>query len=292
MTVDVDRLAQRLRPAGVVLARFDADDERLHSAGSAEVGGRFEIGSVTKLFTCRLLEILAAEAVVGLDEPAVELLGPRWSLGRHVTLRRLAEHEAGLPRLPRRAWRAMLRNPEDPYSDLTVEDLRRSLPPWLPRSRSFRYSNFGAALLGHALAARTGKPWPDLVRERISRPLGLNDTDVDGPVAQPHSEGGKPVPPWTMAVIEGAGALRSTAGDLIRFVRAGAPALGWLREDAIRWHNGGTGGSAAFVGWHDATGRGVVLLANAAVADELTQLGLGLLEDDRRPSPDWSPLAG
>ncbi len=270
----VRALAERVAPGGIVLARFGPAGAEVDAFGGADGGGRFEIGSLTKLFTARLLELLAAAGTVRLDEPAAACLGPGWRLRRAITLERLAEHRSGLPRLPRRAWLSIMRDPDDPYRHLTVDDLRRSLPA-LPRPRTMRYSNFGYALLGHALAARAGMPWEALVRERITQPLGLGDTGVDGPVAQPHDKKGREVPPWTMGAIEGAGALRSTAADLARFARDPGGVLGWVREDGVDWHNGATGGSCAFLARRP-DGQGVVLLASAGVPDELTELGLAL----------------
>lgn len=267
-------LAERVRPAGIVVARFDAAEVETTTFGEVAADDRFEAGSLTKLFTARLLELLVADGVVALDDPAAAHLGPGWRLSPRVTLERLATHRSGLPRLPRRVWRQMLRTPDDPYRDLPPEELRRSLPPRLPRPRTFRYSNFGYALLGHALARAAAQDWAALVQERICAPLGLRDTGTGGDVAQPHDGRGRPVPPWTLNSVAPAGALRSTARDLVTFARA-APheGLGWMREGDLRWHNGGTGGSSAFLS-RDPAGRGVVALANAAIADDLTRAGL------------------
>ena len=64
--------------------------------------------------------------------------------------------------------------------------------------------------------------------ERIAAPLGLRDTGTtldDGRLAQGHSRLGRPKPHWHFDALAGAGALRSTAADLIAFLRlhAGEP---------------------------------------------------------------------
>ena len=68
-----------------------------------------------------------------------------------------------------------------------------------PRRRRMRYSNFGAALLGQALAARAGTPYEELVHERVLAPLGVEEVWARGApdVVQPHDRRGRPVPPWT-----------------------------------------------------------------------------------------------
>lgn len=250
--------------AQLVVARFGAESEEY----DGDPRQRFEIGSVTKLFTARLLVLLEAEGVVRREERVTG-----WRL--NATYEQLARHRAGLPRTPRRMWRGALRNPDDPWAGLTIDDLRASLPV-PPRPRWFRYSNFGAAILGHAVAERAGTTWEALVLERVPLP----DTGLDGPVAQPHSRRGKPVPAWSFGAIAPAGAVRSTAADLVRFTRETTDWLGWMPGGDVRWHNGGTGGSSSFVGWDRRRRTGVVLLENRARAQRLTAHGQRLLAAD------------
>ena len=58
--------------------------------------------------------------------------------------------------------------------------LEECLPGARPRGRRMRYSNFGAALLGQALAARAGAPYDELVEERVLRPLGVGEVWARG----------------------------------------------------------------------------------------------------------------
>jgi hypothetical protein len=93
-------------------------------------------------------------------------------------------------------------------------------PPCAPR-----YSNLGMALLGSLLAQHYGKSWETLVRERIAAPLALHDTvqalDADRRARMlPAFEGEATAPLWDMDAYAGAGALRSTTADLLRFGQA------------------------------------------------------------------------
>ena len=89
------------------------------------------------------------------------------------------------------------------------------------------YSNFGFDLLAQALANAGGKPYPDLLKERVLDLAGLKDTRFDLTEAdksrtmQGHNFDGSPMPfiP-TSPLIVGAGGLYSTANDMLRW-------LGW-----------------------------------------------------------------
>jgi serine-type D-Ala-D-Ala carboxypeptidase/endopeptidase len=163
------------------------------------------------------------------------------------------------------------------------------IPRTKPRrspGRKIRYSNCGAGLLGHVLALRAGTSYGELVAERIARPLGMADTSIAVPedkldrFAQGHNRRGRPVSNWDIPALAGAGALRSTVADLLRFLAAqlgAAPqplaetiqmtheprarfgafevGLGWLmlpvrgRPFNVLWHDGGTGGFRSVAGF-------------------------------------------
>ncbi|MCB1245584.1 MAG: serine hydrolase, partial [Verrucomicrobiae bacterium] len=142
-----------------------------------------------------------------------------------ITLRGLATHTSGLPRLP---GNLNPKIPNDPYAGYA----RKDLEDWLamarlegPSPHLSSYSNLGMGLLGDLLARVYGQTWEDLVKEKITRPLGMTDTVVTLSPEQakrfvpPHA-GKAPSTPWTFQALAGAGALRSTAADLVTFARA------------------------------------------------------------------------
>ena len=287
----VRRTADQLaaRHADPVVAAVAGDSTEIHGSGL------YEIGSVTKVFTALTLARLAVAGTVDLDEPLSALL-PTTSA---ITPRQLATHTSGLPRLPTGMLLRALLHPRqpDPYAGCTSEMLLAALARTKPRSPKFRYSNFGAGLLGLALARRAGLPYEALIAREIGEPLGLRDTAITvepGRLRQGHDARGRPAGPWHLADLAGAGGLRSTAADLVVFLRAQFddtdPAirlsrevkhqinpftwvhLGWIgrRLHARQgghlqiWHNGGTGGFASFVGFDPEKRVGVVLLSNTA----------------------------
>jgi hypothetical protein len=183
---------------------------------------------------------------------------------------------------------------EDMYAFLAQHELRRDI------GSEFEYSNMAVALLGEALARRAGGTWDDVVRERVLEPLGMSMTStvVAGEMAewntQGHDEDGGVAPYRGWPHLQGMGALRSNAEDLLRFIAAntGPPAsrlervmrtahevrattgengqigLNWLVQKAgdrtIIMHGGATAGYETQIAFDPERGVGVVLLTNTA----------------------------
>ncbi len=291
---DLDVLAARRAPkppAGLVIARLRDGAIEVGSAGPVAPDAVFELGSVTKAVTGLLL----ADAVVRGEVDLETTLDSCLPGARPLRLADLASHSAGVPRVPL----AMLRrvgftNTTDPYAGSTVEELVSDLARVRRRRRRLRYSNFGAALLGQALAARCGAPYEQLVEERILGPLGIEEVWAHGspPVVQPHDRRGRPVAPWEFGAYAPAGCLHGTARGALALSlacldppdamaeavalaltpRSGTKllkvGLGWLNSPAHRgarmwWHNGGTHGCRAFTAFIPETGQAVAAVTNA-----------------------------
>ena len=323
-------LAQRVeakQATGIVAGVIEPKGRRIVAYGTLAAGDKralngdtvFEIGSVTKVFTSLLLADMVQRGEVALGDPVSKYLpGGKVEVpergGKKITLVDLATHTSGLPRMPNNF------NPKDaanPYADYTVEQLYQFLSGYtLPRDigAQYEYSNLGGGLLGHVLALRAGQSYEDLARTRILKPLGMNDTAVTlsagmkERLAAGHNEKLQPVANWDLPTLAGAGALRSTANDMLTFVGAFvgykdsplAPAmkamletrrpaqgpmqtgLAWLVLPApggqqIVWHNGGTGGYRSFVGFDAQARVGVVVLANASTQLGVDDIGMHLL---------------
>lgn len=266
----------------------------------------YEIGSVTKVFTGALLARAIRDGLVRPDDPVTRFLPAlarnRSLAGHPVTLRHLATHTSGLPSLPPSFMAKLFISRKvraNPYLHFSKDDMVRFLAKYrFPSARRFRYSNLGAGLLGHLLADVYGGDYETVLLNEICRPLGLSDTAIrlsgqQRPRLVPgHDERGKPASGWDFRALEGAGALRSTARDLLAFLRihiggTGHPleetlhdthriwheepgglcvgiAWRWDRRSKVYWHNGGTGGYSAFVGFSKANRAGTVVLSNYA----------------------------
>jgi D-alanyl-D-alanine-carboxypeptidase/D-alanyl-D-alanine-endopeptidase len=323
----VDRIDVQRQSVGIVVGVIGPERRRVISYGHLEKGDPralngdtiFEIGSATKVFTSLLLADMVQRGEVSLDDPVAKYLPPGAKMpernGRSITLVDVATHTSGLARMPTNF------NPKDlanPYADYSVEQLYQFLSTYqLARDvgSQYEYSNLGGGLLGHVLARRAGMDYEVLVRSRICEPLGMNSTritltpEMKARLAVGHNQSMEAVPNWDSPTLAGAGALRSTANDLLTFLAAnlgytksplapamaamlnvrrptGVPgleiALGWhiftTNGKEIVWHNGGTGGYRSFIGFDPKAGVGVVVLSNASTAAGVDDIGRHLLD--------------
>ncbi|MEW1749783.1 serine hydrolase domain-containing protein [Streptomyces angustmyceticus] len=208
---------------------------------------RYELGSLSKTFTVLLLAELAGAGVLSLDDRLADRL-PRLPLphphSRRITLRHLATHTSGLPRIPSDLIAGALVHPyANGYARYDTERLLRTFARTRPRHRPgtrWRYSNFGLALLGPAMSGAAGAGYPALLTDRVLRPLGLTDTTLGpgttGTDAIGHRTNGvTPVDSADMGAFVAAGSVRATPGDLLTYLEAhlspgDTPLAGPLRE--------------------------------------------------------------
>ena len=190
----------------------------------------YEIGSVTKVFTTTLLSLLVERGELKLATP-VNQLGPVYQrLPDAVTLESLATHTSGLPRLPSNLTESIRQDQQNPYAAYSLDDLHEYLKSFVSNPGktvgTVSYSNLCVVLLGHILAEQLGQSYEEAVIEHICDPLGLSDTRIaltneqQARFAIGYSEAGEAVKPWALPTLAGAGALRSTANDLLTFLAA------------------------------------------------------------------------
>ncbi|WP_416970933.1 serine hydrolase domain-containing protein [Streptomyces sp. 4F14] len=257
---------------------------------------RYELGSLTKTFTVLLAARLADEGVLGLDDPLAAHLpvpaGP-------ITLRHLATHTSGLPRIPRDLLPgAFLRPHRNPYTAYGTDRLLAAFARTRPRhapGEHWAYSNFGVALLGQALSRTAGVPYPELLAGRVLTPLGMTRTGAtaaDTDIVGYRKDGTTRVPSTSMGAFAPAASVRATPGDLLTYAEAHlvprgvlagalrevvvpqlrrgrhreAHTLTWFQHETghgpLLFHSGATFGQQAYAGFHPASGTAVVALAN------------------------------
>ncbi|GJM45342.1 MAG: serine hydrolase [Gemmatimonadota bacterium] len=269
----------------------------------------FEIGSISKTFTGVLLAEAVRRGEVRLEDPAAGYLpadvAKKAAREPAITLLDLATHTSGLPRVPANLDPKDL---DDPFADFDERALWKFVAKRGLKRRDeakYEYSNLGMGMLGYLLARSTPggpKGWDALVTERVLLPLGMSDTGVEWSADQearratPYHKWGKRDRIWSFAALQGAGALHSTAadmltwaevnlghgaGDLAEAVRAShephfrmadrlQSGLAWVVAEpeeigeTVIWHNGGTGGYSSHLALLPGSDLGVVVLANTS----------------------------
>jgi len=314
------RVDNKFNPS-VTLAYIEGDDVSYFNYGKTEIeNGKtvnentvYEIGSISKVFTTILLADEVVKGNMKLSDPASKYLPKEVNVpqrnGKVITLKDLATHTSGLPRMPENISPADYNNP---YADYTVALLYDYISKYdLPRDigSQYEYSNLGMGLLGHILELHTGETYENLVINRIAKPLGMNDTglvfteSMKEHLAYGYNEQLDKVSNWDFTTLAGAGGIRSTLSDMVKFIKANMSSndsslnkamklshdiafsdenqnfkigLGWhfANNNTITWHNGGTGGYRAFTGF--LKNRGVVVLTNST--NSVDVIGLKLLD--------------
>ncbi len=265
----------------------------------------FEIGSITKGFLGLLLVQESLKGSLDLDRPFnlnSDLKLASYA-GTEVTWRNLAQHTAGLPRLPDNFTPA---DPLQPYVDYDIQKLKAfvsGFKPNRPPGTASDYSKLGAGLVGYALEQKYKMSFEQLLLQGFLKKLGMVDTSVQLTAEQsgrlaPVFKNGIETQPWQWnisSVLQGAGALRSTAKDMTILLKTmmglGAPeflpistlatdptfrmgnnfelGLFWqhLKAQNITWHNGATFGSRSFFGFDPDRLVGIVVLSNSSLMD-------------------------
>jgi CubicO group peptidase (beta-lactamase class C family) len=327
----VTRVDVQKQATGVVVGVVDPAGSRIVAYGTRALDDQrpvagdtvFAIGSITKVFTALLLSDMAKRGEVALDDPVAKYL-PRDRVtlptraGRQISLADLATHTSGLPLRP---GNLVSKDPDNKYAGYTIDLLYRYLSSFtLTRDvgSQYEYSNVGYGVLGHALSLASGQSYADLIRTRITAPLGMRDTataanaDMKRRLAVGYTYDLIPAVPWDHGALQAAGALLSSAEDLLKLLGAtlgyqesalapamaamletrrpgGMPpaseiALAWnvyrVGSREIAWKNGSVGGFRAFVGYDPVRRVGVVALANAQTAVGADDIGLHLLDPE------------
>jgi CubicO group peptidase (beta-lactamase class C family) len=196
----------------------------------------FQAASISKPIAALAALREVADGRLSLDAPVNAAL-QSWKLpdtphtvGHPVTLRSLLSHTAGLgvhgfPGYGPNESVPLLRDVLDGSALANTPAIRSVQPP----GEGFRYSGGGYVILQQLLTDVSGRPFPDLMRERVLDPLGMEHSRFEHPLGQAfvdeaargHDATGRTIPGgWNTYPELAAAGLWTTAGDLARFVAA------------------------------------------------------------------------
>lgn len=287
----------------------------------------FEVGSITKVFTAALTQVLVDSGELSWDSTVKSSLED-WPITsakiRNITLRELATHSSGLPRMPLN-WKA--KDPLDPYLGYDTKLLQQFIgqidPPQLRKQPA--YSNLGFGLLGAIAANAAGKSYSSALKELVFEPLGMFHSsvgisnDMKSNLALGFGQGAQ-IPNWNFDALAGAGAVLSSAEDMVQFIKRNIEeddssafkslsqlqkvqvqpnqAFAWVVEknesgQPVFWHAGLTGGYASFLAISPEESKGWVLLTTSMQGGLVNDIGRSFFTPiPRRETIDLSAYLG
>jgi len=315
-----ERVDKYHRNFGIVVGIVSEKGRHIFSYGKVgkgrilEVDGDtlFELGSVTKTFTATLLADMVVRGELSLDDPIDKFLPGFVNVpsrnGKKIKLIDLATHTSGLPSTPGNSKSQDNIPGYEGYTEQQLYDFLSHYTLTRDIGSKFEYSNMGMGLLGHILSLKTGRSYDELVLERICIPLKMDSTrrELSAELQKRQAEGyyldGQKSKGWRMPpVFAGAGGLRSTANDMLKFLAANmglikSPILSAFRKthEGIRsggkrlkvglaWrvfqnenfkiilHTGGHEANSSFVCFDPQKKVGVVVLSNSNII--ITDIG-------------------
>lgn len=230
----VDGFMRREQVPGAIAAVVSGDTTILRGYGFADIDEglsvspeetRFEIGSITKLFTWISVMILVEEGALNLTDDIVPLLPEGLVPGETpLSMAHLMSHRPG--------FEESFAIFDESVSSLPREEAMFAAAPEqvFPRGEVTSYSNWGVALAGLVVEEVSGVSWEEFIETRILEPLGMTATTTS---ERRHREG-QPVLSRSYRVQGGiahpafridigafapAGSIASTAADMERFLR-------------------------------------------------------------------------
>lgn len=267
----------------------------------------FEIGSITKVFTTHVLAQLVLEGKISLDDEVSTFLLIERLKKSKITFLQLANHTSGLPRLPENFYTVKNYDEENPYKSYDETALLDYLNNHLKLNsipgEKFEYSNLNSGLLSYILSKIEQKSFDEIVKERIFKPMKMNDSTFDlesigDSNAQGLDEKGKPAHHWEGGILNGCIGIASTAEDMVKFIahildvenpianlqlkktfqieESRFVGLGWGIRDLKQIgkfynHGGGSKGFSCYMRIHRKTGRGIILLTNVSAFHSMQQ---------------------
>ncbi|HUR49888.1 MAG TPA: serine hydrolase domain-containing protein [Acidimicrobiales bacterium] len=192
----------------------------------------YSLASISKPVTAVGLMRLVQQGKVELDAPVEQYLDGRLNaragVADEATVRRVAEHTAGLPLHYHFFYE------DEPFTrPHMAETMRRYATLVSAPGERMNYSNLGYGILDHLIARVSGVSYAEFLRQEVFNPLGMTRSSVDPDpaladvTATRYGADGVPYPFYDFDH-PGGSAVYSSAYDLVRFAMAN---LGTLMAD-------------------------------------------------------------
>ena len=273
----------------------------------------YEIGSVSKTFTGILFAQAINDKKLGMNDPLKKHLGEEYAhlsyKGKDIELVHLVNHSGRVHRVPFNLAAQANFDQQNPYKnykkEMVLEYMKKMKPDTFPGVKS-EYSNLGMALLGIIEEKVYNKSYEELITEYICTPLGMTSTKITGidttRFAKGYDSNGAQTQYWDLGALSGAGGIRSTSEDMMKYVIANLEeknaaiklshyttfndaknhiGMAWhltqtKKGNELIWHNGRTAGFSSFCGFIKSKDVAVVVLGNSG--NPVDQIAIGILK--------------
>ena len=306
---------------GVSIAVYQNKKETYYNYGEVKRSSKqvptnktiYEIGSISKTFTGILFAHAISDKKTNLNDQVKNHLGAGYDnlayKDKPIELVHLANHSGRIHRVPFNLAMQPNYDATNPYKNYSKEMvfayMKMMKPDTFPGVKS-EYSNLGMALLGMIVEKNYSKTYAELMTEYICKPLGMYDTKITvtdtARFAKGYDASGSLTPYWDLGDLAGAGGIRSTSEDMMKYAKANLEetnpvlklshqstfndgknniALAWhisttKKGNELVWHNGRTAGFSSFCGFIKAKDVAVVVLGNSG--NPVDQIAIGILK--------------
>lgn len=158
-----------------------------HDSLPMEIDSIFPICSMTKVITATCIMMLVEEGLVSLNRAVAEYIPIFKGKGKEdICVHHLLTHTSGLKEddvyeyCDKKREQCVIEIPpcksnQDKYLNESLY-LIQDMQIWKEPGKVMSYSSFGYQLLGEIISKVTGKSYDEFVKERLFKPLGMNDS--------------------------------------------------------------------------------------------------------------------
>jgi len=233
-----EKLINNKRVMGFSLGLIKNNEIYIASYGFANLESRtkvdsatiFEIGSISKIFTTEIAQILVERNIISWQDDIVQYY-PKEFIPKNndkTKLLHLATHTSGFESIPEFFENKMSESDCNPYQKLNIKHLyqyiKNPIGKVKPDTTSSDYSNLGNGLLGHILEWKTNKSYEDLLQIEICSKLKMKNTSLKvrdvTKFAYGYDADRKKTCYWELPILYSAGAIRSNITDMVKFMQA------------------------------------------------------------------------
>ena len=228
-------------PPGLVSVVQRGDEIKVHASGVADLstgaapttGDHMQLASVSKAFSGAVAVAVVKDRKLKLDDTIGKRLPTLPQAWKDVTLAQALQHRSGLPDFTTSpAYLSALKaSPLAAPPALGLLSFVADQPLEFPPGSRYRYSNSDNIVVQLMIEAATGRPYTDVLQEKVYEPIGLTNTSLpsDNLMPSPFLHGYDRQPPnppqdisegFSLGWVAASGGMVSTPADVSLFVRA------------------------------------------------------------------------